>query len=234
MLVTLICHHCAKEFQLEAWAAKRGRGKYCSHECYSQGNKGSTRPTLLRRVQKQCVTCGKDFEVGGRAGPIEQPTCSRECGYKIMYRHGRVCMPLAPLDAAYLAGFWDGEGSFMLHGRSGTGSIAFRAAVVGTKVEVINWVKEITGIGVIIHHKDPNPNWAEKHLWWVNGDGAWSFTKQLLPYLKLKRLQAELAIAFQERLREPSLKADRSWQEEWRQKMRDMNRRGPVKQEEAT
>jgi hypothetical protein len=223
------CTTCGKVFKLPAWAVRRGRGKFCSHACYAASKKGTARPELLRRITKTCVVCGKEFETGGRAGSKTKAICSMECQRVSRYRHGRKCAELTPLDAAYLAGFWDGEGTFMLHGRSGPGStIAFRATVVGSKEQVIRWVKDVTGIGTIVAYPSKNEKWSEKWVWAVNGDGAESFTRQLLPYLKLKREHAELCVEFQERLRDPKLKADRSWQDDWRQLVSALNRRGPT------
>jgi hypothetical protein len=54
------------------------------------------------------------------------------------------------------------------------------------------------------------------------------------PYLIIKREQADLALATQERLRHPAFKADRTWQEEWRQRMKQLNARGPVLQSTYT
>lgn len=226
---TCTCEACGATFELAAWAVRRGRGKYCSHACYAARSRGRAKPSLRKRTTKACVVCGTAFETGGRAGSASKNFCSVECRRLGRYRTGRQCADLAPLDAAYLAGFWDGEGCFILHRRSGEGStVAFRAAVVGTKESVIRWVKAVTGIGTLVHRPSTNPKWAERWEWWVNGDGAESFTRQLLPYLKLKAEQARMGIDFQARLRDPALKADRAWQEEWRLRMRELNRRGPA------
>jgi hypothetical protein len=139
------------------------------------------------------------------------------------------CRELAPEAAAYLAGFWDGEGSLMLIGRK-SGSVGVRSTVTNTSYDVLAWVAEVCGIGSIqnkprkaVHHK---PTW----FWQIHGEGAETFLQQLLPYLKVKREQARLALAFQARLRDPSMKADRVWQEEWRQQMKALNARGILNQ----
>ena len=222
-----VCQCCGKNFELEAWAVKAGRGKYCSPACSYASREGKPRPSMQKRVTKACVVCGTEFETGGRAGKSDKAFCSTECRRKGRYRTGRTCAELAPLDAAYLAGFWDGEGSFMLHGRNGpNSSISFRVVAVASKPQVIEWIVNVTGIGRVQVWDAKNPKWAPRWTWTVNGDGAESFTRQLLPYLKLKREQAELGVQFQERLRDPSMKADRAWQEDWRQRMRNLNQRG--------
>lgn len=227
MKVACVCQKCGVRFEVEGWAVKQGRGKYCSQQCAYADRTGKARPVLLKRISKACVVCGGEFETGGRAGRLDKAFCSRECQRRGRYRTGRACSELLPLDASYLAGFWDGEGSFILHGTGSTsGAIAFRVVAVASKPQVIEWIAQVTGIGRVQTWDAKNPKWAPRWTWTVNGDGAESFTRQLLPYLKLKREQAELGVAFQERLRDPALKADRSWQAEWRQRMRDLNRRG--------
>lgn len=228
VLVVRICQNCGEPFDIEEWAIRQGRGKYCSQIC-SQADRHGPRLAGRKRIIKQCVVCGKDFETGGRAGDVNKRFCGMECQRLGRYRSGRVCNELDPMDASYLAGFWDGEGCFIIHGRNNNGgSISFRVAAVGTKEVVIRWIQEVTGIGTIVHRPSTNAKWAQRWEWWVNGDGAESFARQMLPYLKLKPEQAALGIAFQERLRDPKFKADRSWQEEWRLRMREMNRRGPA------
>jgi hypothetical protein len=64
--------------------------------------------------------------------------------------------------------------------------------------------------------------------WHCNADAAYSVLQQIRPFLKIKGEQADLAIETQERLRVPGLKADRSWQNEYRLRMKELNRRGGV------
>jgi hypothetical protein len=136
-------------------------------------------------------------------------------------------LELSPADAAYLAGFFDGEGSYILHGRTGlTSSITFRVAVVGSKPSVIEWIAEVTGLSSAQVREPTVAGWAPRWTWTVNGDAAVSFTTQIRPYIRLKTEQADLGLAFQARLHDPASKADRTWQEEWRLRMRELNARG--------
>lgn len=219
-MVINVCEQCGESFEAgkPSRAAER---RYCSSKCFGV--------SMYRRETKECLVCEKPFETGGRAGNRSQRFCSNECSFKARYRRGRKCLPLELDVAAYLAGFWDGDGSFIIHGRSdGKPSLAFRAQVGGTKAKVLEWLPEITGVGSSHFRESDNPKHASVWSWWCNGDAADSFTRQLIPYLRLKRAQAELGVEFQERLRDPALKADRSWQEEYRQRMSAMNKRGPI------
>lgn len=227
VLVACVCAQCGVQFGMEQWAVKRGRGKYCSHECYSIAAAGRPKMMLRKRETRTCPVCGVVFETGGRAGRLDQVYCSNACAGKVRYRTGTTCLPLSPADAAYLAGFFDGEGSYILHGRGGlTGSITFRVAVVGSKPLVIEWIAEVTGLSSAQVREPAVAGWAPRWTWTVNGDAAVSFTKQIRPYIRLKTEQADLGLAFQERLRDPAYKVDRAWQEEWRQRMRLLNARG--------
>jgi very-short-patch-repair endonuclease len=82
-----ICQNCGKEFIARDDQVIRGRGKYCSRECYQVHWKKDIAPSLFsrqrKRIAKTCVTCGKEFEIIPawlkRAG--EGKYCSLQCKY---------------------------------------------------------------------------------------------------------------------------------------------------------
>jgi hypothetical protein len=95
--------------------------------------------------------------------------------------------------------------------------------------KILDWLAEVTGVGIFLHEGPlrRSPTHDAGMSWRCNAEAAESFLKQVLPYLKLKNAQAEMATQFQERLRDPKLKADRTWQKEWYERMKALNRRGP-------
>lgn len=230
-MVSRACAICGALFEVKYPSSER---RYCDRkECRGASRRGQSRPSLWRRETVACVVCGKEFERGGhfvKGGTRKsgrQVTCSAECARRSRYRHGRTCNVLSVEQAAYLAGLWDADGSFVIHGRyDGSESLGFRAQIGVTKSIIIDWVAEATGLGYRALRRRSNPKHAQVYNWLVNGDGAETFTRQLIPYLILKKPQAELGVEFQERLRTPALKADRAWQAEYRDRMREMNRRG--------
>ena len=117
MKVIKRCQYCKKEFEVEDFDVRRGRGKYCSRDCWNSYRKGKIRPEIRKRIIKKCVVCGKEFETGGRAGRINKIFCSNECSFKARYRNGLKCNDIEPLDLAYIAGFLDGEGSIFIYKR---------------------------------------------------------------------------------------------------------------------
>ena len=212
----VVCEQCGKSFQ-----ALRSRTRFCGRACYGLSKR--------KRAERACAVCGGTFEVGGRAGKWTQQFCSVECQGKGRYRRGREANDLSPVDAAYIAGFIDADGSFLIHGRyDGSDTLAFRVQAAGTKPETILWLGEATGVGNTVYRKrwTKNPRHNGIWQWQANGDAAWSVARQIAPYLKVKRQQAELGIEFHERLRNPALKADPSWQREYRDRMRELNARG--------
>lgn len=178
--------------------------------------------------RKICPSCQSTFLVGGRGRkPYKTIFCSVKCSRRARYRRGAKCKRLLDVEAAYIAGFLDGEGSIMILIYQGR-SYALRVVIAQSSRgrDVLDWISQITGIGASINR---NPTKLEHDIgltWACNGEASATLLQQLLPFLHVKRPQAELAITFQERLKNPGLKADRSWQKEAREKMKLLNARG--------
>lgn len=104
-------------------------------------------------------------------------------------------------DLAYTAGIIDGEGSIGIYPqRQGNKSIAYALQVVVASTDewLPLWLK--FAYGGNIHNEKRykeyhSPCWA----WSISTRQAGEFLKLVLPYLHLKRPQAELAIQFQSR-----------------------------------
>ncbi len=71
-MVDRSCERCSKAFQVQAWVAKVGKGRFCSRACINP-------PT--KEAQCTCRTCGKEFWIkasaveSGRRGHF----CSKKC-----------------------------------------------------------------------------------------------------------------------------------------------------------
>lgn len=204
--------------------------KYCGRECYDAARLGRPRGAYKPPEERLCIVCGKEFLVGGRGFPPKsQKSCSGECQRASRYRHGARCKPLTECEAAYMAGIFDGEGSIVLHARNWAHckSIGLKAMVSNTYVPLLNWMRERTKVGYVhVHQRGEGNGWKDMGVWQINAEAAESFLRQLLPFLIVKRAQAELALSFQERIRVPALKAQREWQAEYLERMRELNRRG--------
>jgi intein/homing endonuclease len=142
------------------------------------------------------------------------------------------------LKLAYLAGFFDGEGTICItrwrnkRNKSNSWQHALYIRVVGTKSEII----EIFNHSFSPHRKVVIHKYRKDFLsydWGCAGRNALKFLEIIYPYLKLKKLQAKLAIEFQKK--KMNEKFDRRgiqltskdilWREEYRNKMQDFNKR---------
>ena len=100
---------------------------------------------------------------------------------------------------AYTAGIVDGEGNICIRITSGK-RLDMAVSVTSTDEWLCQWLKMQYG-GSVHLMKAYKPNWKPGHRWWIASNQAANFLKLILPYLNLKRPQAELAISFQQNRR---------------------------------
>jgi len=184
-------------------------------------------------IYKTCPVCDREFPVcpPGRKSRIyplnSQEFCTKDCAYKARYRHGSEAVTLTPTQAAYIAGFLDGEGSILLYTRRD--AIALRVTFANTHRGVLEFLQSTIGAGSVVakfnYNKSSN---KDGFAFQVNADLALSLLRQVVDYLVIKKEQALLAIDFQTKLQDPKLKADRTWQHAVREQMQAMNKRGPI------
>lgn len=106
---------------------------------------------------------------------------------------------LTKTEAAYLAGFMDGEGSFFCirETRKGNRSglrYGFSASVLNTNFEVMCWIRDKTNAGNIHTSHDGNPNHKVGYKLSFNKSWILNIVPQILDYLIIKKKQAELVI----------------------------------------
>lgn len=109
---------------------------------------------------------------------------------------------LGPISAAYLAGLIDGEGCIGIYNKkpAGTRKSPYHQLQVGVAM------REPEGIGYMAEFKKGYHSWkgcramstGMIHEVKLYGRKAAAFLKEILPYLKVKRRQAQMAIEFYE------------------------------------
>jgi hypothetical protein len=109
--------------------------------------------------------------------------------------------PKAEALRGYTAGIVDGEGSIMITKKSGPtyrrGFIyQLEVLVVNTNEWLVNWLKMQYG-GRINKRRSRRPEEKDCYAWSLSSQQAKRFLEFILPYLILKKPQAELAIQFQ-------------------------------------
>ena len=111
-------------------------------------------------------------------------------------RQGNV-VGMAVADAAWAAGFFDGEGHIGISHRPRQRRFVLRIIVVNTDISALQKLRLLFGFGAV--HARPRRD-AERHRqayhWQLGAKAAESFLKTVLPYLTVKRRQAEIALEF--------------------------------------
>jgi len=136
-------------------------------------------------------------------------------------------------ERAYLAGILDGEGTFVI--RRGvdkkTGRIYFQAIVrvVNTSRDLIAWLRETFG-GNVVRVQDRRPNHKPYWHWTLDGGPrVASVIRQSLPYLRVKRPQAEVLLEFYDHLeRRGRNLSDAEWwrRSDLRDRLQILNKKG--------
>jgi len=99
----------------------------------------------------------------------------------------------------YTAGIIDGEGSIYIRTiTAGHKDTALAVFVTNTEEWLCQWLKMQYGGTVHIMNVGKKEHWKTGYRWWITSNKALEFLKLVLPYLNLKRPQAELAINYQE------------------------------------
>lgn len=98
---------------------------------------------------------------------------------------------------AYTAGLFDGEGcAYFARNKIGYGLVV--ATVSNTNIDVLKFLQETFGGNIFIRRKYKNhPNWKNGGAWRTSNSSAVDFLRALLPWLIIKKRQAEAAVAWQ-------------------------------------
>jgi len=111
-------------------------------------------------------------------------------------------------DTAYVAGFFDGEGCVRINKSRSQGNThnpetphyTMSVQLVNTDLHVLEYVQSMFGGKLVMRNPDKYTREGHKTKYNLNwyATSARTVLQQLLPYLRVKRKQAELAIYFQD------------------------------------
>ena len=141
---------------------------------------------------------------------------------------------LTEIQKAYIAGFVDGEGSISLLKRKNiechTWQYCFRIQinVTNTFKAVLDEMQAITGVGKVYLHSRGTEKNRTCYRWQVRGLKARSLLWEIIPYLRVKKHQAEIALNFPyyEGIKKRT-KGEYVEQIRMFLQIRDLNKRGP-------
>ena len=181
-----------------------------------------------------CKTCGKEKLIKN-SEVKENNYCSMSCfsiSQSSRANHGKKI--LTETQKAYIAGFMDGEGTITIskaRNKAKTAHIKefnLRPFIIlgNSNKEVVEWLCDTTGLGMIYGGGKPfKKHWSVIWRWQVTSNQARELLNDILPYLIVKKEEAELALSLPIMI---SRKFDQSIynkQMEILSKMRDINDR---------
>lgn len=151
-------------------------------------------------VEKTCLVCGDVFAGGGGRlqRPADQKYCSNRCSASARIRTPvHQIRRMTDVEAAWLAGLFDGEGSIVELKRGATQMTkAWRITITNTCLPLLDRVEEVTGVHarVFMKRKAPNPKHTQAYFWQAYSTTAAEVLMQMLPYLIVKRERALLVL----------------------------------------
>lgn len=135
---------------------------------------------------------------------------------------------------AYIAGFFDGEGSITIHEnckpspRGLSPNHTMQVSIGNTDPTILAMLHDEFG-GSFVPRKLVSTNHRLVYQWIIRARKALPFLVAIRPYLVMKAKQADVAIAFQQKksMRGPKrvTRADIAWRESQRTKIRRLNGR---------
>ena len=134
--------------------------------------------------------------------------CSRTCAaishlraahssYRHVAKRPTPIIQLEPAAAGYLAGLIDGEGSFSLYPTRNKASLNVSLTISNTDLRLLDWCKNVTGVGSNIVQKQREGNRRMQYLWAVNArNDLRVLLPQVIPYLLGKAEQAKVVLSY--------------------------------------
>jgi hypothetical protein len=105
-------------------------------------------------------------------------------------------------ELAYLAGFFDGEGSVTIHEnfrpspRGKSPNHTLQVAIGNTDPRILAWVHSVFG-GSLQFRPSTKPRHRDITMWILRSNGAARFLRTIRPFLRMKCEQTDVALSFQ-------------------------------------
>jgi hypothetical protein len=190
-MIQHICQQCWTIF--EKPRGSNSGTKFCTKDC---ANKSRRKPSGIEKrrnasVSLTCEYCGKAFHpINGRS--LTMKYCSTFC--RDMGRT-KDLRDMADIEAAWLAGLFDGEGNVSIHVALGQRAMGAKIQITNTNRNLLERVLTITGGGFIAQRPRYNPKWKTTYDWHATGLNAARLLKRMLPWLIVKKEAAETVVS---------------------------------------
>lgn len=140
---------------------------------------------------------------------------------------------LSDVDLAYIAGFFDGEGSITIHQnwrpspRGKSPNHTLQVSIGNTDPSILIWLHANFGGSLV--SRQSRPRHRDVTQWTVRAASALPFLVAIRPFLRMKKRQADVAIEYQKTksMRGPIrvTPEDIQWREAQRETLRQLNGR---------
>ena len=116
-------------------------------------------------------------------------------------------MTVSRIDLAYAAGFFDGDGHIRIQNHSKRcRTMMLQCTVVQATEEIVQWFAETFGGTVSSRLLKYRGGVRPLHTWQISSKGAERFLVEIYPYMKGKRDEADVALAFRATFRPQHVK----------------------------
>jgi hypothetical protein len=184
----LTCTKCGKEVVGQRnWRAEK---YYCSKQCMHSD-----------KVDTECLWCKGKMQVR-RYLLGTRRYCSASCRNKAYWERKKDRpLSLSVGEAAYIAAFIDGEGTISIRAykrKTVAGGMRYNSVVEmnNTDVGVMQYLRSLIGPARYYIHKQPEGNGKRCYRFTVPSNVQRWLLETILPYLVIKKRQAEIVIEF--------------------------------------
>jgi hypothetical protein len=135
---------------------------------------------------------------------------------------------LTPIEASYLAGLIDGEGSFFIQKNKRAFGFRYQPMMSITNTSTV--IIELCNIyGGNYQAQEHTVNWKTVYRWFFNSKLMHHYLPQIAPYLKIKRKQAEVTLEALSYCKGTGYLNDNVKLADCRKRLMDLNARGKKK-----
>lgn len=143
-------------------------------------------------------------------------------------------MDIKDTDLAHIAGIIDGEGCLTanvrkpnIKSREVNGQIVMQLVVAMCDLPIIQWISEVTGTNKIYSYEKKNKTHKDSHHWRPTMGQLRVLLPKLIPYMKVKKVQAENFVKLLE-IRSQSTRSKSRFEEQLvlQQEIKKLNKRG--------
>lgn len=107
----------------------------------------------------------------------------------------RQTFPLDPIDAAYIAGLIDGEGTITLSRRHRNENRQLVVTISSNERTILQYVKDVTGVGIVTKKRAYKASHSINYTYKLSNRQAIDLLQQLFPYFKsYKKHRAQLVL----------------------------------------